>query len=84
MTGHLNLSWALRPDPVLGTKVVAVWSVGPITADAEPTAALEIDLMGHAQITLNQARRDWIAINDDVPSHPVDSDEAFALLDRVA
>jgi len=79
MTSPVNLSWALRPDPDLGARVVAIWSVGA-------GEALEIDLMGQARQFRDQARTEWIVIEDDAPSpkEPVDLAAWKALAARIA
>jgi hypothetical protein len=63
MTNHPSLTWALRPDPERGARLVALWSVEGDTGDM-----LEIDLMGQARRFRDQARSEWIVIEDDAPT----------------
>jgi hypothetical protein len=58
----------MRPDPELGTRIVAVWTVEG-EAGAE---ALEIDLMGQARRFRDQVKAEWIPIPDDAPEIAAD------------
>ena len=71
MTSQTSLSWAMRPDPDFGTRIVAIWSVGD---GARPADALEIDLLGRARPFCDRVKRDWIPISDDAPDIPSDWD----------
>jgi hypothetical protein len=76
MTSQTSLSWALRPDPELGTRIVAIWTVDGGTGSTE---ALEIDLMGQARRFRDQVKSEWIAIPDDAPDITPDRSESDAL-----
>lgn len=75
MASHVNLSWALRPDPEFGARIVAIWSVE--AADGTPSGeALEIDLLGQARRFRDQVRSEWIVIDDDASAPvPAEYDE---------
>jgi len=71
MASRLHLSWALKPDPVVGTRIVAVWTAGN-HGTAEPVDVLAIDLMGQARHFHDQVTSEWIPIPDDASDLPVD------------
>ena len=66
MANQCSLSWALRPDPECGTRIIAVWTI-EAGSGAQPVEALEIDLLGRAQRFRDQVRSEWIVIDDDAP-----------------
>ena len=69
MASPTSLSWAMRPDPVMGTRIVALWTVEGEMGH-EPVETLEIDLMGHARLVPDPCAIDWIPIPDDAPGNP--------------
>ena len=66
MASPTSLSWAMRPDPVMGTRIVALWTLTDGSSNT-PVEMLEIDLMGRSRHIPDPGAIDWIPIPDDAP-----------------